>query len=276
MSRTGLQEFERSGREFDGIPAGEYSIGLDPHEAAHAAAAWAGLAKAEFFHNATPMHKVRVGPTGIARRPVTAAEFGAFVDGTGFVTQAEREGWAWTWDEGWVKRDKLSWRAPFGNDLDVRCRSNAHRLPALQLSWNDADAYCAWRAVREGVAVRLPGEAEFEAWMGLSGVPSMTEIVPREVAWPPTVEEFLDLLMGASDGPYGNRNQGLIWEWTADWFDAYPGGPGNREFGTTYRVLRGGSAMSHAVQRGREYRFRRCPTARSPFYGFRVAVEFLE
>jgi hypothetical protein len=39
-----------------------------------------------------------------------------------------------------------------------------------------------------------------------------------------------------------------------------------------YKILRGGSLMSLPAQRSREYRFRRCPTARSPFYCFRVAI----
>ena len=56
-----------------------------------------------------------------------------------------------------------------------------------------------------------------------------------------------------------------------NWFDKYPGGDDNDEFGEVYKILRGGSILSHPVQRTKEFRFRRCPTARSPYYGFRIA-----
>ncbi len=64
---------------------------------------------------------------------------------------------------------------------------------------------------------------------------------------------------------------GLLWEWTDDWYEPYPGGIDMKDYGTVYKVLRGGSILSLPVQRTREFRLRKCPTARSPYYGFRIA-----
>ncbi|TAL31792.1 MAG: hypothetical protein EPN93_17070 [Spirochaetes bacterium] len=272
MCPSGLPVFSRAGRAFDEIPVGEYTIGLEPAEAERAAAAHAERIKKEFFLNATPAHPVRIERLGIARSHVSGADFEIFARETGYRTLAEVEGWAWTWERGWVKRAGLCWRAPFGTEADKNFLDRYSDFPALQLSWNDAVRYCEWRASREGMLIRLPREAEYEAWLRRSGVRSVVDAGGGEPGPARTVEEFLELLERASESREGYRPPGLVWEWTADWFDAYPGGVPGREFGATYKVLRGGSLMSDVAQRGREYRFRRCPTARSPFYGFRFAI----
>ena len=52
---------------------------------------------------------------------------------------------------------------------------------------------------------------------------------------------------GAS--PFGALDMaGNVWEWTANWFEAYPGGDpaGSQNYGQTNRVLRGGSFIDAA------------------------------
>jgi len=121
--------------------------------------------------------------------------------------------------------------------------------------------------------VRLPLETEWEVFARITGVRSIVEIAPdgpRTVF--DTAGDFFAALEGILNRGASSHPSGVLWEWTADWFGAYPGGGPDPDYGEVYRVLRGGSLASHPLQRGREYRFRRCPTARSPFYSFRFAL----
>ena len=60
----------------------------------------------------------------------------------------------------------------------------------------------------------------------------------------PDSEAFCDAMIAAADREI--IRPGLLWEWTEDWYERYPGGAGHRDFGTVYRVLRGGSGTQRA------------------------------
>ncbi len=256
------------------VPAGMYDIGIDGAFLSGTGRAVSGAdLPAAYIATAVPRRSVRVQNVRLSSFLVTAADFGLFVDDAGFVTEAEREGWGWTWEGGWTKREGLSWRRPFGGEGDDAYWDRRASMPALQLSWNDADAWCRWLSDASGKSVRLPSEAEWEAFAALSGVRSIREIEEGEGR--PAVNDAADFLYMLSEIFTGSANShptGVVWEWTADWFKAYSGGSPDADYGEVYRVLRGGSLASHPLQRSREYRFRRCPTARSPFYGFRFAL----
>jgi formylglycine-generating enzyme required for sulfatase activity len=253
------------------VSAGTYTVGLarDMIETIPHVVIDGHMMKAEYLAAAIPRHEVALRGFSMSRRHVTCREFMRFVDGASYVTESERQGWGWTWDGGWMKREGVSWRRPFGNECDAVFQNGDSELPVLQVSWNDAAACCRWAADLSGLPVRLPGESEWEAFASISGHPGVLDVIGTSPA-PVAVAEYIASLVRLPQG--AGPGLGLIWEWTGDWFDRYTGGPEHRDFGTTYRVLRGGSLMSHPIQRTREFRFRRCPTARSPFYGFRIVL----
>ncbi|MBN1532710.1 MAG: SUMF1/EgtB/PvdO family nonheme iron enzyme [Spirochaetes bacterium] len=252
------------------VPAGTYTIGLshDMIAALPPGVVDGHLMKARYLAASIPRHEVALGGFSMGRRHITCREFRVFVESAPYLTESERRGWGWTWEEGWLKREGLSWRRPFGNEHDGVFRNGDSDLPVLQVSWNDAAAFCRWVSNMRGRPVRLPMEAEWEAFASIAGQPSVIDAAADQPG-PVAVTEYLRRLGDEERG--GTAGIGLLWEWTGDWFDRYPGGPGQGGFGTTYRVLRGGSLLSLPIQRTREFRFRRCPTARSPFYGFRIA-----
>ncbi len=198
-----------------------------------------------------PVHPVSVDAFQMAVYPVTRAEYAAFLAATGH--QPPRD-----------------WTAPSlaGDDR-----------PVVGVSWDDAGAFCRWRA-GGGEPVRLPTEAEWEraARGGLDGrrYPGGDELPawipgggrgPLEGPWP----------VGLGDpngyGLYGIA--GNVHEWCADWHDPgyYARSPAHNPAGPATgrrRASRGGS-WRHAVTMSRcAARSKIDPTFRYTDYGFRV------
>ncbi|MFP6881864.1 MAG: formylglycine-generating enzyme family protein [Roseibacillus sp.] len=226
-----------------------------------------------------PVREVRLAPYFIDRTAVTNESFAAFVEATGYQTEAERFGWSFVFHnqipkthlkrivfdrafgiEWWAKVEGASWKKPGGPGTNVRKRTNH---PVVHVSWNDANAFCEW------TGKRLPSEAEWEcaARGGEAG-----QIYPWGDQLTPQGKHRCNIWQGqfpeedtAEDGHAGTaparsfqaNNLGLYnmmgnaWDWVADWFDpAYPKsapaenptGPGSgRE-----KVIRGGSFLCHA------------------------------
>ena len=119
------------------------------------------------FH-ATPEHPVNLSTYWIAKTPVTIAQFRAFVDATGYVTDAERPGadgpWVYDFDErGFIAKQGYNWRNCFA-DIIARYPeipfTDAH--PVACVSWNDAIAFANWVGTETGLTVTLPSEAQWE------------------------------------------------------------------------------------------------------------------
>ena len=170
------------------------------------------------FARERPVHVVDLPAFWIDRFPVTNEAFAVFVAATGH-------------------RAPVDWAG--GSP-----RAGTDEFPVM-VTWTDADAYARW------AGKRLPTEAEWEkAARGTDGrrYPwgndwDGTRARTWEIASvaPERLEPVHARPSGAS--PYGAEQMvGLLEEWCADWYDAYPGsGYRSLGYGESYRVLRGGA-----------------------------------
>jgi formylglycine-generating enzyme len=246
------------------IPGGEFLMG------ANDADGW--LADGE-----GPVRAITLQPFLIDACGVTNEQFNAFVNATGYETEAEGFGWSFVFElfltakqlsqvtqrvagsEWWCRIDGATWRHPEGAGSNIKRRWDH---PVVHLSWNDARAYAQW------IGKRLPTEAEWEcaARGGLvqQRFPWGQELTPegrhRCNIWQgvfPTQNTAEDGHVGTAPvksfkpNGYGLYNvSGNIWEWCHDWFspDFHVTGPRTDPTGPPTgqrRVVRGGSYLCH-------------------------------
>jgi formylglycine-generating enzyme required for sulfatase activity len=133
------------------IPAGEFLMGSPADEGG-------GLLNLAEVHE-KPRHRVRITePFYLGICEVTRGQFRRFVDKAGYRTEAEKDGEGgsgWNEEEKAFKQDpKYSWLNPGFEQTDDH--------PVVNVSWNDAVAFCEWLSRVEGQGYRLPSEAEWE------------------------------------------------------------------------------------------------------------------
>jgi len=206
-----------------------------------------------------PVREVRLDGFWIDATVVSNQRFEEFVRNTNYVTGAEHFGWSFVFagllpDDfeltrgaahapWWRQVFGAAWRHPEGPQSHIESRADH---PVVQVSWNDAQAYCHW------AGMRLPSEAEWEyaARGGLvqKRYPWGDELTPggehRCNIWQgefPTKNTVEDGFIGTAPiGAFGPNGYGLynvvgnVWEWCGDWFSA-----GDR------KVIRGGSYICH-------------------------------
>ena len=196
-----------------------------------------------------PAHPVKLPPFFLDQAEVTNARYAAFVKATGHAAP-------YNWRDG---------KLPEGKE--------AH--PVVDVSWEDAQAFCGWEGKR------LPTEAE---WERAARGPQSGKMYP----WGDRDITPQDAVYNQVDGPKpvcgkAKSDQGLcdmignVWEWCADWYGQHyyetapalnPAGP---ETGM-YRVLRGGSWFDvPKLFLTTSYRSWARPGERSPTIGFRCA-----
>ncbi len=128
------------------IPAGKFTMGSPETER--------GRDDDETQHEVTISKPFYMGITH-----VTVDQFAAFVKDGGYKTDAEKDGWSVGLEikDGTMKFEKVnggSWRNP---SFDQK---GDH--PVVQVTWNDAKAFCDWLSRKSGKTVVLPTEAQWE------------------------------------------------------------------------------------------------------------------
>lgn len=226
-----------------------------------------------------PVRAVTLAPFQIDRFPVTNEEFKAFIDATGYRTEAEVFGWSFVFwlhipeerfqelvedtvaaAQWWCKVPGAFWSRPEGPGSHVRGRG---RHPVVHVSWNDAQAYAAW----SGKALPTEAQWEYAARGGLE-----QRLYPWGNDLTPNGEHRCNVWQGqfpikdtGEDGYVGScpvdsfppngfgiySATGNVWEWCTDWFDASfhvdgprqdPKGPPDGQS----KVMKGGSFLCHA------------------------------
>lgn len=226
--------------------------------------------KKEYLAASTPRKTVHYNQFSIQKKLITVKNFGEFIYQTGYITDSEKEGWGWVWNDKWIKKKNVSWKNPFLNDNDSYYSENSDLFPVMQVSWNDAVEYTKWLSDLWGINIRLPFEYEWEIFGNFAGLGSIGD---KNNKVKERIKTDFNFLTKLEDKIRGSEFQlGLLWEWTLDWYIGYDENTINKDFGNIYKILRGGSLLSESIQKSKEFRFRRCPTARSPYYGFRVVI----
>jgi sulfatase modifying factor 1 len=209
-----------------------------------------------------PKHKVQVSSFYMDETEITNAQFRKFVEATGYITTAEKKP---DWEEmkktlppgtlqppdsllvaaslvfkpskgpvdlnnysqwwEWVKG--ADWKHPEGPESTIEGKEN---YPVVQISWDDAMAYCRW------VGKRLPTEAEWE-YAARGGLPNhvypwgnehVNAGKPKTNSW----EGKFPFLNEQKDGYYKrspvksfpSNGYGLydmagnVWEWCSDFY----------------------------------------------------------
>jgi formylglycine-generating enzyme required for sulfatase activity len=270
------------------IPSGVFEMGADNEQASE---------------DEYPKHKVNIDSFYMDITEVTNAQFQKFVAATKYITTAERKpDWEelkktvapgtqkppdslmvaaslvfkqssgpvdlnnfsqwWSWVAG------ANWRHPEGAESTINGKGN---FPVVQVSWDDAMAYCKW------AGKRLPTEAEWEfaARGGLKnniypwGNEQINIGTPKANSWEgkfPYLNEQRDGFLKCAPVKTYNCNKyglfdmaGNVWEWCSDWYhcnyyqsltnktSVNPAGPDKsydpQDPYTPKKVLRGGSFL---------------------------------
>jgi serine/threonine-protein kinase len=237
----------------------------------------------------SPLRPVFVSDFWIDQTEVTNAMFANFVGDTGYVTDGERNGGSLIWDADneRVLTDGANWRQPRGPSSSI---AGLDDHPVVQVSWNDADAYCRW------AGRRLPTEAEWEKaargdssykypWGDQNPAGHLLNFAERSLgrSWADgSTDDGYRFTAPAGSYPAGASPYGIydmggnVYEWVNDWYgaDYYavsetndPRGPANGE----KRVLRGGSWVSSDVYNRTTFRLLQAPDESTDAYGFHCA-----
>lgn len=202
---------------------------------------------------ALPLHQVTVKGFRMAKTETTVAQWRAFCNATGR-QMPNAPNW------GWIDNH-----------------------PIVNISWDDAAAYCKWLSDTTGKTYRLPTEAEWE-YAARGGKKSKGFIYAGGQSMYST--GWYEENSNAGTQPVAQKRpnelglfdmSGNVWEWCQDWYGPYTPEAQTNPQGATenqyFKLLRGGSwnyVMAGCRVAHRNYF---SPESRLNDYGFRVLME---
>jgi formylglycine-generating enzyme required for sulfatase activity len=207
-----------------------------------------------------PQHQLYLPKYTISKYPITVAQYADFI--------------------------RLSGYRPASGWTDLKLKPNH---PVIQVSWDDATAFCQWASRTSNKKIRLPTEAEWEkAARGTEGclypwgiqppTPILCNIENKTGEITP-----VDQYSPQGDSPYGCTDMlGNTWEWTSSLFRAYPYDPNDgredpparfADRSAEVRTLRGGAFWHKRSQMRATMRSKSEPDVSYNYFSFRVVVE---
>ncbi|MFK7861765.1 MAG: SUMF1/EgtB/PvdO family nonheme iron enzyme [Granulosicoccus sp.] len=253
-----------------------------------------------------PARSVRLSPYYISATEITVGQFQDFVDSTGYKTDAEKNSdgnqgcFMWS-DSGGISRSEAKWEwNKKHNWLNPGFQQTASH-PVTCVSWNDANNYAQWLAIRTGRPYALPSESEWEfaaravsqgkfgeasSARGLCAIANVADNTqsPSGSKWGRRINCTDYHWYSAPVASYQANGfglydmQGNVWEWVADaWSDNLSDIPGNGNPNISAsdndaRVLRGGGWDSDDKRTRMSSRSRGNSASRASMTGFRVVI----
>ncbi|HVF55503.1 MAG TPA: bifunctional serine/threonine-protein kinase/formylglycine-generating enzyme family protein [Pyrinomonadaceae bacterium] len=178
-----------------------------------------------WMYSQWPAHAVNIRPFAIDRTEVTNAEYAEFVKATGHAPPPDVWG-------------------------GQNPKAGEERWPVRNVSFDDAQAFAAWRSKRDGVSYRLPTEDEWE-YAARGG--DASRLYPWGGEWAEGRANFnSDAPRPVGSFPEGRTPQGVddmignVWEWTSSTAAMYKGNDRTKllEQDRGKMVTRGGSYRS--------------------------------
>lgn len=285
------------GMKFRLVPPGAFLRGSTPDQVEAAAKADSAFAVSDGVDE-RPQHTVRLTEAfllGVAE--VTRGQFRKFVAERKYVTDAEKDGeggFGFNAAEGKLegRKKQFTWKNTGFPQTDGH--------PVVNVSWNDATAFCEWLSEKEGRRYRLPTEAEWEYACRAGTLTAFSTgddpdslVTVGNVADGTALAKFTSWAgLKVKDGtvytaPVGKYRvnafgladmHGNVCEWCADWHDGAeyarhaekgttdPKGPTSG----TARIIRGGGWNNTPGLCRSAARRRFPPTDRFDFLGFRI------
>ncbi len=271
------------------IPSGSFQMGSE-HSPEETARLFGG--GADWYPLEHPRHEVVLSNDFyMSSTQVTRSQFSKFVAATGYVTLAEKDGFAESWNGSKIgKVEGRHWKNPGHEQTD------AH--PAVCIAYDDAIAYCKWLSDQTQSTVRLPTEAEWEYAFRLgaegafiwgndpnagAGYANCADLTARKQNSTWLTFDWDDgFLFTSPSGHFKPSKIGLYdmpgnaWEWCSDWFAPYtdekltdPKGAAQGE----KRVIRGGAWFGAPTTARAAFRNSIKPSYHGSNIGFRIVVE---